>query len=150
MDQREQGTAAQDEASSPAKPARGPKAGNRFGETRRQGDGGAVLRATSLRIGSKGGRTMRDRHGPEFYAEIGKRGGQTTRDTRGHEFYARIGRLGGQRGRGVPKRQASDRLYEQQHRPTLRAPVPATATRPASDLAVRRSRRSHSTSRPRG
>lgn len=68
-----------------------------------------------VRIGSKGGRTMRDRNGPEFYAEIGKRGGQTTRDTRGLEFYARIGRLGGMRGRGVPKRRASDRLYEAQH-----------------------------------
>lgn len=68
-----------------------------------------------VRIGSKGGRTMRDRHGSEFYAEIGKRGGQTTRDTRGHEFYASIGRLGGQRGRGIPKRRASDRLYEEQH-----------------------------------
>ncbi|HST88939.1 MAG TPA: hypothetical protein VLJ14_11210 [Ktedonobacterales bacterium] len=115
MDQREQGTAAQDEASSPAKPARGPKAGTDSAKRGGRAMAEQYGRDFFVRIGSKGGRTMRDRHGPEFYAEIGKRGGQTTRDTRGHEFYARIGRLGGQRGRGVPKRQASDRLYEAQH-----------------------------------
>ena len=115
MDQREQAAAAQDEASHRAKPTRGPKAGTDSAKRGGRAMAEQYGRDFFVRIGSKGGRTMRDRNGPEFYAEIGKRGGQTTRDTRGHEFYARIGRLGGQRGRGVPKRRASDRLYEAQH-----------------------------------
>jgi uncharacterized protein len=115
MDQREQATAAPDGASSPAKSVRGPKAGTDSAKRGGRAMAEQYGRDFYVRIGSKGGRAMRDRHGPEFYAEIGKRGGQSTRDTRGQEFYASIGRLGGQRGRGVPKRRASDRLYEAQH-----------------------------------
>lgn len=115
MDQREQATATPDGASSRAKPARGPKAGTDSAKRGGRAMAEQYGRDFYVRIGSKGGRAMRDRNGLEFYAEIGKRGGQTTRDTRGHDFYVSIGRLGGQRGRGIPKRRASDRLYEAQY-----------------------------------
>ncbi|GAC1328409.1 MAG: hypothetical protein NVSMB14_18440 [Isosphaeraceae bacterium] len=46
--------------------------------------------------GKKGGDTVRDRYGPEFYTNIGRKGGQATRERHGSEFYESIGQKGGQ------------------------------------------------------
>ena len=48
-------------------------------------------------IGKKGGSTTKKRYGPDHYADIGRRGGQTTAERHGQEFYENIGRKGGQR-----------------------------------------------------
>ncbi len=45
--------------------------------------------------GRKGGQTVKEKYGEEFYREIGKRGGNTVKAERGSEFYAEIGRKGG-------------------------------------------------------
>jgi general stress protein YciG len=45
--------------------------------------------------GKKGGDTVRDRYGPEFYEKIGRKGGQVTRERHGAEFYETIGQKGG-------------------------------------------------------
>ena len=46
--------------------------------------------------GRKGGETVKNRYGPEFYQSIGKKGGETVKRERGAEFYAEIGRKGGE------------------------------------------------------
>jgi len=46
--------------------------------------------------GKKGGDTVRNRYGPEFYEKIGRKGGQATRERHGSEFYEAIGQKGGQ------------------------------------------------------
>ena len=54
-----------------------------------------------VEAGRKGGRTTRERYGPEHFGRIGriggKKGGETTKRRYGSEFYQRIGRLGGSR-----------------------------------------------------
>ena len=51
--------------------------------------------------GQKGGETVKQKYGPEFYEQIGKKGGkkggEATRDRYGPNFYERIGQKGGQR-----------------------------------------------------
>jgi len=54
---------------------------------------------TVREAGRKGGRTTKQRHGPEFYEAIGRKGGETTKKRHGPKFYERIGRKGGQRVR---------------------------------------------------
>ncbi len=88
----------------PSRPTRG--VGERT--ARRHGCSREVRPEFFSRIGSKGGRTVRERRGPEFYADIGRRGGQTTRDTLGVEHYERIGRMGGLRARQREREAAPD------------------------------------------
>lgn len=49
--------------------------------------------------GRKGGKTTKERYGPEHFGRIGKmggkKGGETTKARYGSEFYQRIGRKGG-------------------------------------------------------
>ncbi len=56
---------------------------------------------TVSEAGQKGGKTVRDRYGPDFYREIGKKGGhiggETVKQLYGPSFYEEIGRKGGQR-----------------------------------------------------
>lgn len=42
---------------------------------------------------------MKQRRGPEFYAEIGRKGGESTKRAHGFEFYSRIGKVGGEAGK---------------------------------------------------
>ena len=53
---------------------------------------------TVREAGRKGGQTVKDKHGPEFFKEIGRKGGQATSASHGREFYQEIGRKGGQKG----------------------------------------------------
>ncbi|MFA6493207.1 MAG: hypothetical protein WCV58_03655 [Patescibacteria group bacterium] len=47
------------------------------------------------RAGMKGGHTVKEKYGADFYREIGKRGGDTVKRERGSGFYAKIGHMGG-------------------------------------------------------
>lgn len=51
---------------------------------------------TVREAGRKGGETVKERYGPEFYSKIGKKGGETVAERRGREFYAQIGKKGGE------------------------------------------------------
>ncbi len=53
---------------------------------------------TVREAGKKGGQTVKQRYGKEFYEQIGRKGGRATKDTHGHEFYENIGKLGGKKG----------------------------------------------------
>lgn len=55
-------------------------------------------------IGRKGGSTTKRKYGPEHYAAIGRRGGKQTAARHGQEFYESIGRKGGQRVRELIER----------------------------------------------
>jgi general stress protein YciG len=46
-----------------------------------------------------GGKKVKEKRGPQFYAQIGKKGGESTKLRQGSEFYSRIGKKGGERGR---------------------------------------------------
>jgi general stress protein YciG len=59
--------------------------------------------------GKKGGDTVRDRYGSQFYEEIGRKGGQATRERHGAEFYEAIGQKGGK----VVKEKYGADFYEQ-------------------------------------
>src|SRR5947209_12526186 len=59
--------------------------------------------------GKKGGDTVRDRYGSDFYEEIGRKGGQATRQRHGVEFYESIGQKG---GRVVKEKYGAD-FYEE-------------------------------------
>ena len=50
---------------------------------------------------------MKQRRGPEFYAEIGRKGGESTKRAHGFEFYSRIGKVGGGAGKRGKKEQPS-------------------------------------------
>ncbi|MNX67813.1 Glucose starvation-inducible protein B [compost metagenome] len=47
--------------------------------------------------GRKGGNTVKQKYGPEFYSEIGHKGGETVLRERGPEFFSEIGHKGGQK-----------------------------------------------------
>jgi general stress protein YciG len=42
---------------------------------------------------------VKEKRGPQFYAEIGKKGGESTKRQQGSDFYSKIGKKGGERGR---------------------------------------------------
>src|SRR5713226_7612917 len=52
---------------------------------------------TVAEAGRKGGETVRNERGAEFYEKIGKKGGDRVKATRGPHFYEEIGRKGGQK-----------------------------------------------------
>jgi general stress protein YciG len=55
---------------------------------------------TVREAGRKGGETVRDKYGPEFYSEIGQKGGEVGGKIRkqqlGHEGYVELGKKGGE------------------------------------------------------
>ena len=67
-----------------------------LGGSRMEEQKGKMSRADA---GRKGGRTTKERYGPEHFGRIGKiggkKGGETTKSRYGSEFYQRIGRKGG-------------------------------------------------------
>lgn len=76
------------------------EAGRRGGETVKEKYG----REFYMEIGHKGGQATRSRYGPDFYGEIGRKGGQTTAEKHGPEFYEKIGKKGGSRVRELVER----------------------------------------------
>ena len=52
---------------------------------------------TVAEAGRKGGETVRNERGREFYETIGRKGGATVKAERGRAFYEEIGRKGGQK-----------------------------------------------------
>jgi general stress protein YciG len=55
--------------------------------------------------GSRGGATVKERYGSEFYQRIGAKGGQTVRERHGRDHFVEIGKIGGSR---KGKRQAEE------------------------------------------
>jgi general stress protein YciG len=55
----------------------------------------AAVEAGPVEAGRKGGETVKERYGSDFYGEIGRKGGSTTKRKYGPEHYAAIGRRGG-------------------------------------------------------
>jgi general stress protein YciG len=51
---------------------------------------------TNSEAGRKGGSTVRDRYGEDYYRRIGKKGGLTLKEKRGSEYYREIAQKGGQ------------------------------------------------------
>lgn len=47
-------------------------------------------------LGRKGGLSVRQKHGSEHFARIGRRGGEQTKARYGAEYYTRIGKRGGE------------------------------------------------------
>jgi general stress protein YciG len=47
--------------------------------------------------GRKGGRTTRQRYGPEFFQQIGAKGGKAVSERYSNEHFRQIGRKGGRR-----------------------------------------------------
>jgi uncharacterized protein len=76
------------------------EAGRKGGETVKERYGSDFYGA----IGKKGGSTTKKKYGPQHYSDIGRRGGQTTAERHGQEFYENIGRKGGQRVRELIER----------------------------------------------
>ena len=50
---------------------------------------------TTTEAGRKGGSTVRDRYGEDYYRRIGKKGGTTLKEKRGSEYYRQIAQKGG-------------------------------------------------------
>src|SRR5215813_129709 len=56
---------------------------------------------TVAEAGRKGGETVRNERGREFYETIGRKGGATVKAERGRAFYEEIGRKGGETVKAV-------------------------------------------------
>ena len=69
------------------------EAGRKGGETVRNERGREFYEA----IGRKGGATVKAERGRAFYEEIGRKGGETVKAERGVKFYEEIGKKGGDR-----------------------------------------------------
>src|SRR5215469_10412539 len=76
---------------SKAMPMTTSEAGRKGGTTVRDRYGEDYYR----RIGKKGGRANMTKYGPDHFAAMGKKGGNTTKERQSPDFYSRIGKLGG-------------------------------------------------------
>jgi len=102
-DQSSKGPSARDQAGEPApapKPEKAPggemsvrEAGKKGGDTVRERYGSEFYET----IGRKGGEATRERHGAAFYETIGQKGGRVVKDKYGSDFYEEIGHKGGQK-----------------------------------------------------
>jgi uncharacterized protein len=63
--------------------------------------------------GQKGGETVKQKYGPEFYKMIGRKGGQATRKAHGQAFYEAIGKKGGKKGGEVTRDRYGPGFYEE-------------------------------------
>src|SRR5712692_7094227 len=59
--------------------------------------GFAADRDRAREAGSRGGATVKERYGAEFYQRIGAKGGQTVRAKHGRDHFVEIGKIGGSR-----------------------------------------------------
>jgi uncharacterized protein len=80
--------------------------GTRDEQTKRSG-GMSVREA-----GQKGGETVKQKYGPEFYEQIGRKGGLATKLAHGHEFYEQIGKKGGKKGGEATRDRYGPNFYE--------------------------------------
>jgi len=62
--------------------------------------------------GQKGGETVKQKYGPEFYEQIGRKGGLATKQAHGHEFYEQIGKKGGKKGGEATRDRYGPDFYE--------------------------------------
>ena len=67
---------------------------------------------TVREAGRKGGQTVKQRYGSEFYERIGRKGGEATKSSHGHEFYENIGKLGGKKGGESTRDRYGPAFYE--------------------------------------
>lgn len=67
---------------------------------------------TVSEAGRKGGQTVKQRYGSEFYERIGRKGGEATKSSHGHEFYENIGKLGGKKGGESTRDRYGPKFYE--------------------------------------
>ena len=85
------------------------------GETRRRQQGESMAEKdnkgsmTVAEAGRKGGETVRNERGREFYETIGRKGGATVKAERGRAFYEEIGRKGGE----TVKAERGAKFYEE-------------------------------------
>src|SRR5580658_1909083 len=73
----------------------------------RRGGGMSVREA-----GQKGGETVKNKYGAQFYEEIGRKGGLATKQAHGHEFYEQIGKKGGKKGGEATRDRYGPDFYE--------------------------------------
>src|SRR5512140_3520180 len=101
------------------------EAGRKGGETVRNERGREFYET----IGRKGGATVKAERGRSFYEEIGKKGGDRVKATRGPNFYEEIGRKGGQKVKKlIEEGKRAARLAAGQKEPEAAAPAePAPA-----------------------
>jgi general stress protein YciG len=76
-------------------------------EQNRRGGGMSVREA-----GQKGGETVKNKYGAQFYEEIGRKGGLATKLAHGHEFYEQIGKKGGKKGGEATRDRYGPNFYE--------------------------------------
>ena len=95
-----------------------------------QQGGFAAKPSLAREAGRKGGETVKNRYGQDFYQSIGKKGGETVKRERGPDFYAEIGRKGGEM-RGI--RAAERRELEQ---PVVPPVPPRKRGRPAKNSTL--------------
>jgi hypothetical protein len=62
--------------------------------------------------GQKGGETVKQKYGAEFYEKIGRKGGLATKEAHGHEFYEQIGKKGGKKGGEATRDRYGPHFYE--------------------------------------
>src|SRR5579864_1052208 len=67
---------------------------------------------TVREAGRKGGQTVKQRYGSEFYERIGRKVGEATKHSHGHEFYENIGKLGGKKGGESTRNRYGPKFYE--------------------------------------
>src|SRR5271168_5174937 len=67
---------------------------------------------TVREAGQKGGETVKQKYGPEFYEQIGRKGGLATKLAHGHEFYEQIGKKGGKKGGEATRDRYGPDFYE--------------------------------------
>jgi uncharacterized protein len=59
--------------------------------------GFAANKDRARQAGARGGATVKERYGSEFYQRIGAKGGQTVREKHGRDHFVEIGKIGGSR-----------------------------------------------------
>ena len=112
---------------------------------------------TVAEAGRKGGETVRNERGREFYETIGRKGGATVKAERGRAFYEEIGRKGGE----TVKAERGAKFYEEIGKKggdrvkATRGRTPSSSRRPAwsrscSSIAAARSACASRTLRWRG
>jgi general stress protein YciG len=57
--------------------------------------GFAANPARAREAGSRGGSTVRERYGADYFKQIGARGGQKVRERLGRDYFVELGRKGG-------------------------------------------------------
>jgi general stress protein YciG len=103
-----------DESAAPEMSVR--EAGKKGGDTVRNRYGSEFYET----IGRKGGEATRERHGATFYETIGQKGGKVVKEKYGADFYEQIGHKGGQKVKKLiadAKRSAAEKAAAEEKKP---------------------------------